>query len=125
MSERSKRFASPVLVFAALAIAPACGGGSNEPSGGNGGGRPPGASCSANADCASYLCTVNHICANTVPGSGFGGSPGSVGTGSSGNTSTGSTGSTTTQPPGFTGTPGSTGFRGLTPGCGPETAKQC
>jgi hypothetical protein len=68
---------------------------------------------------------VNHICANTVPGSGFGGSPGSVGTGSSGNTSTGSTGSTTTQPPGFTGTPGSTGFRGLTPGCGPETAKQC
>jgi hypothetical protein len=37
MAERSKRFASPVLVFATLAIAPACGGGSAE-SGGTGGG---------------------------------------------------------------------------------------
>jgi hypothetical protein len=55
-------------------------------------------------------------------GSGFGGGNGN-GSGFGGNGS-GWNGSDA-QPPGFVGAPGSTGFKPLVPGCGPETAQTC
>ncbi|MFZ5895670.1 MAG: hypothetical protein ACOY0T_31725 [Myxococcota bacterium] len=62
--------------------------------------------------------------------SGFGGNSASMGgaTGSgnsSGNGSGNGSGSGGTQPKGFNGAPGSTGFKPLVPGCGPETAQSC